>query len=86
MRIPYDLELEMVTGKNNCRIRTGHPVIENDQVVRLRGSFRDITDLKEKNNRLSARNEELLSMNEELCAMNEEITAMNDTGPPMISF
>ncbi|MEW6352278.1 MAG: PAS domain S-box protein [Thermodesulfobacteriota bacterium] len=47
-RTPYDLELEMVTGKGNRKwVRTiGSPVCEGDRVVRLRGTIQDITDRK----------------------------------------
>lgn len=43
---PYDLELGLTTAKGNHRwIRTiGHPVVENKKVVKLRGSFQDITE------------------------------------------
>ncbi len=45
-RQPYDLELELVSARGVRKwVRTiGHPVIENDAVVRLRGSIQDITD------------------------------------------
>lgn len=45
---PYDLELELVTHKNNRKwVRTiGHPQVENGRVVSLRGSFQDITEKK----------------------------------------
>lgn len=45
---PYDLELELITAKGNRRwVRTiCNPVIENGQVVRLRGCIQDITDRK----------------------------------------
>jgi PAS domain S-box-containing protein len=43
---PYDLELELKTVKGNHRwVRTiAHPVLENGKVVRIRGSFQDITE------------------------------------------
>ncbi len=46
--IPYDLELEMVTAKGNRKwVRTiGQPIIEKAQVVKVRGSFQDITEHK----------------------------------------
>jgi PAS domain S-box-containing protein len=46
--IPYDLELEIKTHLGNIKwIRTiGHPVVENGKVVKLRGSFQDITQRK----------------------------------------
>jgi PAS domain S-box-containing protein len=44
--IPYDLEVELNTAKGNRRwVRTiGHPVFENEKVVKVRGSFQDITE------------------------------------------
>jgi PAS domain S-box-containing protein len=46
---PYDLELEIVTAKGiHKRIRTiGHPVVENGEVVKVYGSFQDITERKQ---------------------------------------
>ena len=46
--IPYDLELQIVTHLGNLKwIRTiGHPIIENGKVVKVRGSFQDITQRK----------------------------------------
>ncbi len=46
--VPYDLELELNTAKGNRRwVRTiGHPVLENQKVVKVRGSFQDITERK----------------------------------------
>lgn len=46
---PYDLELELVTAKGNRKwVRIiGFPVIEKGEVVKVRGSFQDITALKQ---------------------------------------
>ena len=46
--LPYDLELELTTAQGNHKwVRTiGHPVVENGKVVRIRGSFQDITETK----------------------------------------
>ncbi|MCC6156573.1 MAG: PAS domain S-box protein [Deltaproteobacteria bacterium] len=45
---PYDLELEMVTAKGARKwVRTiCHPVVENGKVLRVRGSFQDISERK----------------------------------------
>ncbi len=45
---PYDLELQIVSATGNEKwIRTiGHPVIINNKVVKIQGSFQDITELK----------------------------------------
>jgi PAS domain S-box-containing protein len=55
---PYDLELEIVTAKKIRKwIRTiGHVVVENGQVVKVHGSFQDIT--KRKNNEIALRESE----------------------------
>jgi len=55
---PYDLELEMVTKLGNRKwVRTiGHPTVEAGRVVRLSGSFQDITDLKHTERRLLTQN------------------------------
>ncbi len=52
----YDLELEMVTAKGNHKwVRTiGNPVVENGVVVRVRGSFQDITDHRRAEEKLRA--------------------------------
>lgn len=44
----YDLELEIISAKGVHKwVRTaGHPVIKNGKVVRLSGSFQDITEMK----------------------------------------
>jgi diguanylate cyclase (GGDEF)-like protein len=46
--LPYDLELQMTTHLGNQKwVRTiGVPVIENDAVIRVRGSMQDITAQK----------------------------------------
>jgi len=45
---PYDLELQLITRRGQRKwVRTiGQPVFENGRVVRVRGSFQDITDRK----------------------------------------
>lgn len=45
---PYDLEIEIITAQGEEKwVQTiGQPVIENGKVVRLRGSFQDITERK----------------------------------------
>ena len=46
---PYDLELEITTAKGNHKwVRTiGQPVKENGAVIRVQGSFQDITERKQ---------------------------------------
>jgi PAS domain S-box-containing protein len=45
---PYDLELQITTHLGNLKwIRTiGHPIVENGKVLKIRGSFQDITQRK----------------------------------------
>ena len=45
---PYDLELEIVSAKGISKwVRTiGHPIVENGKVIRVFGSFQDITERK----------------------------------------
>ncbi len=59
--IPYDLELEIITAKGNHKwVRTiGHPKFENDKVVRVYGSFQDITDRKKAEKEIQKLNETL---------------------------
>jgi PAS domain S-box-containing protein len=49
---PYDLELEFISAKGIHKwVRTiGNPVAENGKVLKMRGSFQDITDRKEADN------------------------------------
>ncbi|HEY9249102.1 MAG TPA: PAS domain S-box protein, partial [Rariglobus sp.] len=53
--ISYDLELNLVTAAgNNKWVRTiGHPWMENGRVVRVQGSFQDITERKLAERRLA---------------------------------
>jgi len=46
--IPYNLELQLTTAKGNHKWvhSIGHPVFENGKVVKIQGSFQDITDRK----------------------------------------
>jgi PAS domain S-box-containing protein len=59
---PYDLELDLITAKGVHKwVRTiGHPVIENGKVVKVFGSFQDITELKQKEEAV-VKSHELLS-------------------------
>lgn len=53
-KVPYDLELELVTkdGTHKWVHTFGMPVISEGKVIRLRGSFQDITQRKESENAL----------------------------------
>jgi PAS domain S-box-containing protein len=58
---PYDLELELISAKGVHKwVRTiGSPIYQKDKVVKLRGSFQDITDFKIQQQKIAA-NEEYL--------------------------
>ena len=66
---PYNLELEMTTAKGIHKwVQTiGHPIIEKGKVIRLRGSFQDITEQKqsENNERLAHEILNILNRNED---------------------
>ena len=55
---PYDLELEIISAKGVRKwVRTiGHPISRNGKVVKLRGSFQDITERKRAEEELQYRN------------------------------
>lgn len=55
---PYDLELQITTAAGVRKwVRTiGHPVVEGGKVVRLRGTFQDISDRKRSERRQVTRN------------------------------
>jgi len=69
---PYDLELELISAKGKPRwVRTqGHPVIENDKVVQIRGAIQDITERKLAEFDIERQTEELRQRNEELVRFN----------------
>lgn len=58
---PYDLELEMIAAKGTHKwVRTiGQPVLEDGVVVRVRGSFQDITERKRAEDEIRRINVEL---------------------------
>ncbi|MBD3346712.1 MAG: PAS domain S-box protein [Chitinivibrionales bacterium] len=58
---PYDLELRFITAKGRHLVaRTiGKPILENNEVVRLQGSFQDITERKEAEQTLAEEKERL---------------------------
>ena len=80
---PYDLELELISAKGIHKlIRTvGQPEIEKDKIVRLRGIFQDITELKKAEAEIKKLNEELeqrvKDRTEELLAANKELEAFS---------
>jgi PAS domain S-box-containing protein len=74
--IPYDLELEMVTAKGNAKwVHTiGKPVIENCKVKKIIGSFQDITEHKQAEERENHLKKVLLGIRN----VNQLITKEND--------
>ncbi|MFA4917853.1 MAG: GAF domain-containing protein [Thermodesulfovibrionales bacterium] len=61
---PYDLELEIITAKGNHKwVRTiGHPIIENGKVVKIRGSFQDITERKKAEEELKRNESRMITL------------------------
>ena len=55
---PYDLVLELVTSEGNRKwVRTiGRPKLEHGKVIQIRGSFQDITELKQSQDELERYN------------------------------
>ncbi len=78
---PYDLELEILSAKGARKmIRTnGLPEMENGKVVRVRGIFQDITELKKAEAEIRALNEGLeqrvRDRTEDLQLANQELEA-----------
>jgi signal transduction histidine kinase len=62
---PYDLELEIVTARGNHKwVRTiGYPVKKDGKVVKVRGSFQDITERKRAKDEIRQRARELEAIN-----------------------
>ncbi|HWR29130.1 MAG TPA: ATP-binding protein, partial [Negativicutes bacterium] len=80
---PYDLELELISAKGIHKlVRTsGQPQIVDGKVVRLRGIFHDITELKRAEEEVRKLNEELeqrvKERTAELTAANQELEAFS---------
>lgn len=80
---PYDLELEMITAQGNHKwVRTiGQPVEEGGTVVKVRGSFQDITERKHDEEEIHRLNAELerkvVERTAELEAANRELEAFS---------
>ncbi|MHB8766220.1 MAG: PAS domain S-box protein, partial [Deferrisomatales bacterium] len=78
---PYDLELELVTAKGAHKwVHTiGNPTLEKGRVVRVRGSFQDITERKRAEGEIRRLNETLerrvADRTRELAAANQELEA-----------
>lgn len=65
--LPYDLELELNTAKGKRKwVRAiGHPIVRGDRVIKVRGTFQDITELKQAENALKELSENLQEMVDE---------------------
>lgn len=75
---PYDLELELVTAKGAHKwVRSiGLPVVKDDVVVQIRGSFQDITEQKLGEQRIEHLNQVLRAIRE----VNQLIVRERDPG------
>ncbi|MGD8453300.1 MAG: PAS domain S-box protein [Phycisphaerae bacterium] len=63
---PYDLELELTTAKGNRKwVRAiAHPIMEGGRVVRIRGTFQDITRRRAADETLRRKNRALKAISE----------------------
>jgi PAS domain S-box-containing protein len=70
---PYDLELELISAKGVRKwVRTiGHPRVEHGRVVRVSGSFQDITDRKQAEAALRENARQLETLSRRLLAAQE---------------
>ena len=70
----YDLELELISAKGVRKwVRTiGHPLIEHNRVVRVSGSFQDITDRKQAEAALRENTRQLETLSRRLLAAQED--------------
>jgi signal transduction histidine kinase len=81
--IPYDLELELVTPKNNRKwVRTiGNPIMEDGRVVRVLGALQDITERRKAEEKIQQLNAELeqrvRDRTAQLEALNKELEAFS---------
>lgn len=65
---PYDLELEIIThiGQHKWIRTIGHPILENGKVVKIRGSFQDITERRKSDEALRESEEKFRSFMESI--------------------
>ncbi|PIB36190.1 hypothetical protein BFP72_12695 [Reichenbachiella sp. 5M10] len=74
---PYDLKLELISKKGIHKwVRTiGHPTKQNGKVVKIQGSFQDITEMKKAEEELQKNRNKLAEINENLENRVKERTA-----------
>lgn len=80
---PYELDLRLITAENERKwVRaSGQPVYDGDEVVKLRGAIRDVTERKRREKELR-RYERLVEYSPELLVvMNEEMTVEYQSPP-----
>ena len=76
---PYDLTLRFITAKGKHLITRTicQPQVENGKVVKLKGTFQDVTDWKKAEEKLMVTNQQLNAANQQLQASEEELRASN---------
>jgi PAS domain S-box-containing protein len=90
----YDLELEIVsaTGRHKWVRTIGHPVLENGRVVKLRGSFQDITERKQAEDKLRESEKKyrdlINGMNDTICVIDFDTTILdvNTTASQVLGY
>jgi len=79
--IPYDEEMEIITAKGNkVWVRSIGEAVRNDagKIIKVQGSFQDISGQKKTELNLQTKNEEYESLNEELRSSVEALRIQNE--------
>ncbi|MCF8222966.1 MAG: PAS domain S-box protein [Bacteroidales bacterium] len=77
--VPYDLTLRFITAKGKHLIARTicRPQVEDGKIVRLSGTFQDVTDWKKAEQKLQAANQQLAASEQQLRATNQKLEAAN---------
>ncbi|MBN1927494.1 MAG: PAS domain S-box protein [Prolixibacteraceae bacterium] len=76
---PYDLILRFITAKGKHLIAhtTCRPEVNDGKVMKLKGTFQDVTEWKKAEEKLQAANQQLLAANQQLTANEQQLRAAN---------